>query len=221
MRTIESIQENRELLEQFMELLEKQFGDRCEVVLHDLTRSYDNTIVAIKNGHISGRKVGGSGSNLGLEVLRRAREENEDNQYCYTTKTKDGKILISSSIYFRNRKGEVIGSLCVNYDVSDFMLAENVLHTLTSRGQEKNVKEVLVKDTYELFEYLLSEAQAHVGRPVAKMTREDKLLFIKFLDEHGAFLIKKAGEKVCDYLNISKYFLYNVLNESRNDHEAE
>ena len=51
-RTIEHIQGNWELLEQFMELLAKQFGDRCEVVLHDLTRSYDNTIVAIKNGQV-------------------------------------------------------------------------------------------------------------------------------------------------------------------------
>ena len=142
-----------------MELLAKQFGDRCEVVLHDLTRSYDNTIVAIKNGQVSGRRVGGSGSNLGLELLRGASEENTDNQYRYTTKTKDGKVLISSSMYFRNSEGKVIGSLCVNYDVSDFMMAENVLRSLTNSQASTPVKEVLVQDTYELFNYLLSEAK--------------------------------------------------------------
>lgn len=219
-RTIEHIQDNLELLEQFMELLAKQFGDRCEVVLHDLTRSYDNTIVAIKNGQVSGRRVGGSGSNLGLELLRGASEENTDNQYRYTTKTKDGKVLISSSMYFRNSEGKVIGSLCVNYDVSDFMMAENVLRSLTNSQASTPVKEVLVQDTYELFNYLLSEAQDYVGKPVALMTREDKLNFIKFLDGHGAFLIKKAGEQVCEYLDISKYLLYSVLNESRSDGEA-
>lgn len=187
--------------------------------MHDLTRSYDNTIVAIENGHVSGRKVGGSGSNLGLELLRGASEENADNQYRYTTQTKDGKVLISSSVYFRNSEGKVIGSLCVNYDVSDFIMAEGVLRSLTNSQQNGSVKEVLVQDTYELFDYLLSEAQDFVGKPVALMTREDKLNFIKFLDEHGAFLIKKAGEQVCEYLGVSKYFLYSVLNESRSDNE--
>lgn len=219
-KKIEHIQDNLELLEQFMELLAKQFGDRCEVVLHDLTGSYDNTIVAIKNGHVSGRRVGGTGSNLGLELLRGAGEENADNQYRYTTKTKDGKVLVSSSIYFRNSAGKIIGSLCVNYDVSDFMMAENVLRSLTNSPAATPVKEVLVQDTYELFNYLLSEAQDYVGKPVALMTREDKLNFIKFLDDHGAFLIKKAGEQVCEYLDISKYLLYSVLNESRSDGEA-
>lgn len=36
-----------------------QFGDNCEVVVHDLKSSDpDSTIVAIENGQITGRKVG-------------------------------------------------------------------------------------------------------------------------------------------------------------------
>jgi predicted transcriptional regulator YheO len=35
------------------------------------------------------------------------------------------------------------------------------------------------------------------------------------LDEKGAFLIKKAGEKICAYLGISKFTLYNYLEESK------
>ncbi|MEX6367650.1 helix-turn-helix domain-containing protein [Providencia huaxiensis] len=36
---------------------------------------------------------------------------------------------------------------------------------------------------------------------------------IKFFDDRGAFLIKKAGEKICEFLNISKYTLYTYLAE--------
>ena len=32
-----------------------QFGPNCEVVVHDLSQHPDHTIVAIENGHVSGR----------------------------------------------------------------------------------------------------------------------------------------------------------------------
>ena len=57
-------------LNKILTLIELQFGSKCEVVLHDLTKPYDHTIVDIRNGYITGRKVGDCGSNLGLEVMR-------------------------------------------------------------------------------------------------------------------------------------------------------
>lgn len=48
-----------ELLCQIAKGIAAQFGSHCEVVVHDLTRHADHTIVAIENGHVSGRKVGG------------------------------------------------------------------------------------------------------------------------------------------------------------------
>ena len=42
-------------------------GPNCEVVLHDL--SNDESIVAIRNNHISGRK-GGPLTNLGLKLQK-------------------------------------------------------------------------------------------------------------------------------------------------------
>ncbi|MNV90131.1 hypothetical protein D3C71_1844830 [compost metagenome] len=48
------------------------------------------------------------------------------------------------------------------------------------------------------------------------MTKEDKMRMIQLLDAKGAFLIKKGGEKICTYLNISKYTLYSHLEEGKN-----
>ena len=41
-----------EFLKRLAVALSKQFGDNCEVVVHDLTKA-ENTIVAIENGHVS------------------------------------------------------------------------------------------------------------------------------------------------------------------------
>ena len=45
----------------------------------------------------------------------------------------------------------------------------------------------------------------------AAMTREDKLRVIDNLERHGAFLIKKSGQRICQALSISKFTLYNYL----------
>ena len=58
------------VLQEVMHLIAEEFGSQCEVVLHDWSHGYEKTIVAIENGHVSGRKVGDCGSNLGLEVIR-------------------------------------------------------------------------------------------------------------------------------------------------------
>ena len=50
--------------------LSAQFGPNCEVVIHDLQSNDPNSsIVAIENGHVSGRKVGDGPSHVVLEAL--------------------------------------------------------------------------------------------------------------------------------------------------------
>ena len=54
-----------------------------------------------------------------------------------------------------------------------------------------------------------------VGKPVALMTKEDKVKAIRFLNDSGAFLITKSGQKACAYFGISKYTLYSYIDEAK------
>lgn len=48
-----------DLLEQIAKAIAAQFGSNCEVVIHELSgKSAYSSIVAIENGHVTGRKVG-------------------------------------------------------------------------------------------------------------------------------------------------------------------
>ncbi|MFD0696115.1 transcriptional regulator [Paenibacillus sp. GCM10027628] len=210
---MESIRDEFEFLKDLVTGLAAQFGDNCEVVLHDLTGSYESTIVAIANGHITGRKVGDPGTNLGLELLR--GNEVNGNKFNYTTQTKDGRILRSSSMYMKNKEGRIIGSLCINYDITELMMAGRTLQTFINPSEQPEVKESFVTSVGELLDALIEEAQEQVGKPVAAMTKEDKMRMLHLLDSKGAFLIKKGGEKICSYLNISKYTLYSYLEEGK------
>lgn len=209
---MDNVNEEKAFLNALIEGIAAQFGDKCEVVLHDLTLNYDSTIIAIKNGHITDRRIGDCGSNLGLEVLRGTVKDGD--RYNYITQTKDGKILRSSSIYIKNSKGETIGAICINLDISDLIMAENTIRSLTMRTSSE-VSEVFVKDVNELLDHLLQECQNEIGKPVAHMSKEEKMKAIHYLDSKGAFLIKKAGDKVCKYFDISKFTLYSYLDEGR------
>ncbi|MEK5040559.1 helix-turn-helix transcriptional regulator [Sporosarcina sp. FSL K6-3457] len=210
---MESINDEKEFLTLLTKTIASQFGDRCEVVLHDLERSYDSTIVSIENGHLTGRKIGDPGTNLGLEILR--GETQDGNRLNYITQTKEGKVLRSSSIYLKNSQGKTIGALCINYDISDLMIAEDILKSLTTPDPQPIVQESFVSNVSDLLDSLISVAQETVGKPVIAMTKENKVQFIHWFDKKGGFLIKKAGERICTYLDISKYTLYNYLEESK------
>ncbi len=109
-----------------------QFGSNCEVVVHEISEhSTQRSICAIENGHISGRKLGDGPSQVVLEQLSKA-DGNPEDHLCYLTRTPDGKLLKSSSVYIRDGEGKVAAIFCINFDISALAMAEQSLHLLTS-----------------------------------------------------------------------------------------
>ena len=51
-----------DLLKQIAHGLAQQFGDSCEIVIHDVRHGVENTILYIENGHVTDRKSGDSAS---------------------------------------------------------------------------------------------------------------------------------------------------------------
>lgn len=214
---MKNIKDEMENLKRIIKMIAEQFGDNCEVILHDLTKDYDSTIVAIENGHITGRTIGDCGSNLGLEVLRGVQKEGE--RYNYITRLKDGKLLRSSTTYLRDDDGNVIGTICVNFDVTNLLMMENALkdYIMIDDIENKQVNEVFANNVNELLDYFLMECQKKIGKLPENMTKEDKIKAVQFLDKKGVFLITKSGNRVCEYLGISKYTLYSYLDMKEKD----
>lgn len=193
-----------------------QFGSGCEVVVHDLeTTDPSHSIVAIENGHVTGRKLGDGPSHVVLEALHAGTERLED-RLAYLTKTADGKILKSSTVFIRNDAGRTVGIFAVNYDITVLRAAADVIGGLV--GTEPDAPrepEPIVRSVADLLDDLIEQSVQLVGTPVALMTKEEKVRAIRYLNDTGAFLITKSGPKVCKYFGISKYTLYNYLDEAR------
>lgn len=228
---MKSIYDEWDMWQHLMSMLENQFGDNCEFILHDLTKDYNHTVVDIRNGHITGRNIGDCGSNLGLEVLRGTVKEGD--RYNYVVYTRDGKILRSSTMFIKDDDNNIIGCLCINMDITETVKLEGFLKRYnsyeivddssdslsitSSTSQQTNTtplisdQEIFANNISEVLEYLIAQADKIAAKPIDKLSREEKIEFVRYLDQKGAFLVTKSSEKVCEHLKISRFTLYNYL----------
>ena len=205
-----------ELLKQMAKGIAAQFGSNCEVVIHDLGKHPDHSIVAIENGHVSGRKVGDGASQVVLEQMKTVDAQPEDH-LGYLTRTPDGKILKSSTLYIRNSRGRVSAILAINYDISSLAMVERAVHDLISTAEPQPAEPEKIINVNDLLEDLIAQSVALVGKPVALMNKEDKVRAIRFLNQNGAFLVTKSSDKVAKYFGISKYTLYSYIDTKQQE----
>lgn len=197
-----------EFLKRLAVALAKQFGDNCEVVVHDLTKA-ENTIVAIENGHVSHRKIGDGPSHIVLEAMKKDSSELTDH-LGYLARTHDGRIVKSSTIFIRDEGGKVEGILSINYDITGLLMAEGAVKSIINHDNGEK-PERIPQNVNDLLDDLIDQSVANVGKPVALMSKEDKIRAIQYLNNAGAFLITKSGDKVAKHFGISKYTLYSYI----------
>ncbi|MBE6909479.1 MAG: transcriptional regulator [Ruminococcaceae bacterium] len=200
-------------LKQIAKGIAATFGSNCEVVVHDVSgKGTDSTIVAIENGHVSGRKVGDGASQVVLEQTLDADAQPVDHM-CYLTKTPDGKVLKSTTMFIRGKNGKVTAILGINYDVSGLLLAESAMHELVATAEPERGEPQKIVNVNDLLDELIAQSVTIVGKPVALMNKEDKMKAIGFLSQSGAFLVTKSGDKIAKYFGISKYTLYSYIDK--------
>lgn len=150
-----------------------------------------------------------------LDLLREGAKAPEDH-LAYLTRTPDGKILKSTTLYIGNADGVPEAVFAINYDISALLTVETALKSLTGPREESGREpERITRSVSDLLDDLLEESVALVGKPVALMDREDKVRAVRFLSDSGALLITKSGDKIANYFGISKYTLYSYLDDNK------
>lgn len=190
-----------------------EFGSGCEVVVHEISpEAAEHSLVVIENGQVTGRKPGDGPSQVVLEQLQKAAEDPTVDRLSYLTRTPGGKLLKSSTVFLRGEDGKVCAIFGVNFDISALALAEGVLTELTSPSeQDQSEPTPIPNNVNALLDDLINRSVKLVGKPVSRMSKEDKITAIRFLADSGAMLITKSGDKISKFFGISKYTLYSYL----------
>lgn len=215
---MKSVSEVLPLLTAIADGLGKHFGSNCEFVIHDYSRDFESTIVAITNGNVTGRTVNQGGTIVGLSVLQGM--EKNDGKFNYFRQTFDGRYIRSSTIYLKNDEGDIVGAFGINLDITDLVRANNFLKDFTRmEEEEKKTETVLFNHVNDLLISMINDSIAYVGTPVAHMTKQQKIDGINYLASRGAMHIKNAGEEIAKYYDISKFTIYNYLNNGGENKE--
>lgn len=205
--------EKLDFLTRIAKALAAQFGENCEVVIHKISsEDIEHPIVSIENGHVTSRSLGDGPSQVVLESLQKDPAELKDHLN-YSTRTHDGRILKSSTVYYKDSEGNLDLIFSINYDITNLIAVNSTIDSLTKTedtDKDRN-PDYIPKNVNELLEDLIEESVKLVGKPVALMNKDDKIQCIQFLNKKGAFLITKSGEKVSNFFNISKYTLYSYI----------
>jgi len=205
---------NLEAIAQIIPSLQMMLGSRQEVILHDL--SHVESSIVIIEGNVTRRKIGGPATDYLLKLLREGGD-GADNSVNYKTVLPDGRILRSSTIFIRDEQGKIIGSLCFNQELTDYIVAKNLIEESTAFGQTEiePPRETFAQDIGEVMESVVDAEVSLLQKPVAYMQKEDKLGIVARLEQKGVFAIKNAVEFVADSLGVSNFTIYNYLKEVR------
>jgi predicted transcriptional regulator YheO len=206
-----------ELMKPVAQGIAATFGKNCEVVLHDLKDPSSSLI--FRAGTVTNREIGAPITNLVLEALKRHGDKTED-LIGYRNRTKDGKVLKSSTIFIRDDDNHIIGCMCINYDLTEFNLIQSImddacqLKDLAEVGY-KRTEEQFARDINEVVDTVIESVLQELGKPVPMMTKDEKVKVVEMLDDRGIFLVKGAIDVVALALAVSKYTIYNYLEEAR------
>ncbi|MGB9695370.1 MAG: helix-turn-helix transcriptional regulator [Caldisericaceae bacterium] len=209
-RTIESLKNVVKGLAAFL-------GDDAEVVLHSL-EDMNHSIVAIENGHITGRVVGSSLTDAGRKIIKDVNINDKPFIGPYRSISPTGKILRSVTIPIKNPEKEVIGFICINMDIAKFLQLEKLVSDFTEFSREKISNGDLEKtgDNIELedlrrkiFEEVLVKSGAKGEIPL----KERNKFIIEELYRRDFFRVKDSIDFVAQKLGVSIFTVYNYLRE--------
>lgn len=197
-------------------------GSNYEVILHDAS-DQEHSVIAIHNGHLSGRKVGDPMTELARSLVRENAYRDTDFIANYEGRTRNGKQFVSST-YFIKERGELVGLICINHDVSDLVSISQHLGSLMRAFSLPGSQAGGPGYTEELDDSIsgLSATMIHntiTGSGVApdRMTPQEKLEVIRSLDRQGVFATKGSVGHAAQELGISEPTVYRYLRRIRGE----
>ncbi|WP_029072799.1 helix-turn-helix transcriptional regulator [Kandleria vitulina] len=208
--------------EAIVDFLGEALGDNVEIALHDLT-SPEQEVVALANGHISGRTVGAKLSNLSIHYLETKQYLDNDYVVNYKTAGPDGKLLKAATYFIREEGREMpIGMLCINVNISDLEYIQTTLYKILGIKETTKVEfkrnnpiEILSSPLDEMVDKYIKECLTEMGIPsyvlVERLKVDEKIRVVKYLQAKGTFKVKGAIALVAEKLDVSEPTIYRYL----------
>lgn len=203
----------------------QMFGQSCETLIHDMAKP-GHPIIAIYNGHVSGRKVGSTADIFGDDIMANTassantsdHQEEATEIYHFKPETDivNSLAITKSGRYIKSTTFNYIGedyhyALGINFDYTALGSAMATLEGLVTIGSDLNdaIKDSGNNQLEEIFKDCLSI----VGKTPEAMKKNDRLQLVALLMQRNAFSFQRSITYVADQLNVSRYTVYKYCHE--------
>lgn len=179
------------------------FGDRVEVVVHDLATE---TIAYIANPY-SQRSPGDPSNMQEIDF-----GPNDTVIGPYEKVNWDGSVLRSVSVVLRSDAGAATYVLCINHDQADHQALQRIVQAMMPARPADDQPEALFRnDWHEKLNVFVSDWCAERGARVDALDRDTRRALTSALDASGALSQRNAASYVARLLGVSRATIYNDL----------
>ena len=207
-----------DFLIRFLEGLQKFLGEDSEILIHDYRKSYrPYHRVRTERRLLSGRHVGGSPKGGMITQFGKSIEPLRDSIQTFSNGPKD-RFFKSFTTLIPDENGKIIGSVCVNLDVSQLLIAQNALQAFIQHPATDihtppatDMDALATKNVDDILQYYMNQAESLVGKPMSLMNKEENRKPWTTWTRRAYSKISKTSVLLCETLQISKYTLYNYL----------
>lgn len=182
------------------------FGANCETLIQDLS-TLQHPILAIYNGHVTGRSAGSTTSiNDGAPASYDLDLQQLQSPHINMLAAEENRHIKSTTMPFFAEDG-VLG-LGINFDYTAFEQAEQAIKSLTA------ISGFLYDDLRQnqplQIDSLFQEAAQHFDLPLCKA---DRLALMRQLHSNHFFEQHKAIPYLAEHLGVSRHTVYKDLKE--------
>lgn len=204
-------------------------GDKCEIIVNDFRKGYDHAVTYAINSELSNRQVGDSPRGGMIAKFGENIDGFGDSMiFFYPGIKRQGEMFKSCTTLIADEEDKIIGSICVNMEISNFIFAQGALndfiqyppldHNTTIYGNEST--EICTKNVDEILSYYMQQCEKLICKPMPLMTKEEKVKALDYLEQRGVFKITKASNILSEAFGISRYTLYSYLEEAKKLRES-
>lgn len=196
-----------EFLTDFCSLIADMFGDNCEVVLSDIDNE-ERTVLAIFNGHVSGREVGSPM----LDIVKQRIENSADGYFINYDMRETLKKNIKSSTISTEFNGRNF-AICINYDCEDITKINKTIQSFLTMADSKEEHQSFDYADDNIIKNSIENIVTNIGKPMSMMNKQDRLEVISKLNQMGILKMQKSIPENAKIMGISRYTIYNYMKE--------
>jgi predicted transcriptional regulator YheO len=190
-------------------------GSNYEFVLHVLNPDEGSHIGHIVNGDLSGRTLNGPLTNYAKKLINEKVYLDKNYVVDYVGEGPRGKKFRSSTLFIKDREGQLQGLLCINFDADayrkvakDILKLANLSSDIGLIEKETAQEQPVEKLTDNIRNIIYSVIDKDILESGAQLSPDQKRLAISKLKEYGVFEIKGTINEVAEIMGMSESSVY-------------